>query len=267
MYGFTNDANERPLEKLLTDGGFTGIFRTIGCIGDSLSSGEFEGTDANGNKTYHDMFDYSWGQYMARMAGSKVYNFSRGGITAREYLETFADDNGFWNRAIACQAYVMALGVNDISQTLRGEAEFGDESDICLKNWRENKHTFTGCYAALIQRYREIAPDSVFFLMTIPRDGETNERTPYDDKHAQLLYRLAEMFPNTYVLDFRKFAPVYDKDFMRVYWLGGHMNPMGYMLTAKMVVSYIDYIIRHDMRAFSQVGFINTEWKNTVDVD
>ena len=36
--------NEKPLENLVTDGGFTGIFRTIGCIGDSLSSGEFEGT-------------------------------------------------------------------------------------------------------------------------------------------------------------------------------------------------------------------------------
>ena len=41
------------------------------------------------------------------------------------------------------------------------------------------------------------------------------------------------------------------------------MNPMGYLLTARMVVSYIDYIIRSDMRRFAQVGFINTPWKNT----
>ena len=33
---------EKPLDRLITDGGFCGIFRTIACIGDSLSSGEFE---------------------------------------------------------------------------------------------------------------------------------------------------------------------------------------------------------------------------------
>ena len=32
---------EKPLDRILNDGGFCGIFRTIACIGDSLSSGEF----------------------------------------------------------------------------------------------------------------------------------------------------------------------------------------------------------------------------------
>ncbi len=34
------------------------------------------------------------------------------------------------------------------------------------------------------------------------------------------------------------------------------MNPCGYMLAAKMVVSYIDYIIRHNMKDFKEVAFI-----------
>ena len=37
--------NEKPLDKLVCDGGFCGIFRSITCVGDSLSSGEFEGTN------------------------------------------------------------------------------------------------------------------------------------------------------------------------------------------------------------------------------
>ena len=50
------DQNEKPLDRLDPSGGFTAIFRTIGCIGDSLSSGEFEATDpATGGKTYHDL--------------------------------------------------------------------------------------------------------------------------------------------------------------------------------------------------------------------
>ena len=33
---------KNPLEQLAPNGGFCGIFHTIGCIGDSMSSGEFE---------------------------------------------------------------------------------------------------------------------------------------------------------------------------------------------------------------------------------
>ena len=41
----------RPLDQIRPDGGFCGIFRTIGCIGDSLSSGEFESLDESGTTT------------------------------------------------------------------------------------------------------------------------------------------------------------------------------------------------------------------------
>ena len=38
------------------------------------------------------------------------------------------------------------------------------------------------------------------------------------------------------------------------------MNPAGYKLTAVMIASYIDYIVRSDFEAFKQVGFIGTEY-------
>lgn len=79
LNAFYPDLNEKPLDRLPEDGGFCGIFRTIGCIGDSLSSGEFESMDGNGLKGYHDMYEYSWGQYLARMVGAKAYNFRAAG--------------------------------------------------------------------------------------------------------------------------------------------------------------------------------------------
>ena len=106
--------NEKPLDRLVDGYGYTSIFRKIAFIGDSLSSGEFETRDENGNPGYHDLYEYSWGQYIARKNGLTAYNFSRGGMTAVEYLDSFAENNGFWNRDKACQAYVIALGVNDI---------------------------------------------------------------------------------------------------------------------------------------------------------
>ena len=37
------------------------------------------------------------------------------------------------------------------------------------------------------------------------------------------------------------------------------MNPSGYILTAQIIDSYIDYIVRHDPEGFKNVGFINTD--------
>ena len=52
--------DEKPLDNIPADGGYTAIFRTIACVGDSLSSGEFEADNGNGGSSYHDMFEYSW---------------------------------------------------------------------------------------------------------------------------------------------------------------------------------------------------------------
>ena len=129
MKGFIAENGEKPLDNMPANGGYTGIFRTIGVIGDSLASGEFEADDGFGGKVYYDAFDYSWGQVMARIAGVTVYNFSRGGMSAKEYIESFAEEKGFWDKDKKCTAYMFALGVNDL---LNMGQEVGDISDVDL---------------------------------------------------------------------------------------------------------------------------------------
>lgn len=251
---FQNE-NERPLDKLVTDGGYTSVFRTICCVGDSLSSGEFEADNGNGGSSYHDMFEYSWGQFLARICGNKVYNFSRSGMTAKEYCESFAEYNGFWNPKYASDAYIIALGVNDLFGL---KQEVGRLSDIDFDDWHNSKQNFAGYYAEVIQRLKAIQPRAKFFLMTMPRENE-NENEELKKEHSKLLYELAERLDNTYVIDLFKYAPVYNDEFKKKFYLRGHMNPMGYLLTAKMTASYIDYIIRHNMEDFKEIGFIGTE--------
>ena len=250
---FRVQPGEQPLDRLPSDGGFCAIFRTIGCIGDSLSSGEFESTDEKGTRDFHDFYEYSWGQYIARMTGSKVYNFSRGGMSAKWYWDTYADENDFWNPDKLCQAYIIALGVND----LHSDIEIGSVADVCPEDWNRNAETFAGYYARIIQRLKSMQPQARFFLMTMPRkDNEEQAYIEKCDRHAALLREFAGMFDYTYVLDLRKHAPVYDERFRRDFYLGGHLNPMGYMLTAKMTAAYIDYIVRSAPEDFAQVGFI-----------
>lgn len=249
--------NEKPLENLVTDGGFVGIFRTIACVGDSLSSGEFESIDDNGKKHYHDLYDYSWGQYIARMAGCKVYNFSKGGMTAKQYVESFADQRGFWDKELASQAYIIALGVNDL---FNQHMPLGSIEDICLEDYTKNEPSFCGYYAAIIQRYKEIQPDAKFFFMTMPKSASEAQNKITEELLA-LLNKLTVIFSNSYVIDLYNYAPVYDAFFRERFFLGGHMNACGYILTAKMVASYIDYIIRHNMDDFKQIGFVGTPYK------
>lgn len=245
--------NEKPLDRIVTDGGFCGIFRTIGCIGDSLSSGEFESIKADGSKGYHDYYDYSWGQYIARSSGSKVYNFSRGGMTAEEFMKFFAEQSGVWSREKLCQAYIIALGVNDIIYQNR---ELGSIADICIDDYEKNEHTFAGYYAQIIQKIKKLQPRAKIFLVSIPAYAtEDNERRK---KVRDLLEEFTKIFNRTYLIDLYTYAPVHDEQYIATFW-HGHMTPTGYILTARMIESYIDYIIRKNPKDFNQVGFIGTE--------
>lgn len=241
--------NANPLGTLVANGGFTGIFRTIGCIGDSLSSGEFQSTAENGNYNYHDMYDYSWGQYIAREAGCKVFNFSKGGMSARWFNDSFENECGVWEEENKCQAYIIALGVNDVFNDDQTVGEVGDceKPDYSAKNL-----TFAGEYEKIIKKIKTFQPKARIFLMTPPRGRK-------DEKAAEiqaLLYSFAQAYEFTYVIDLFKYAPVYDDEFKSMYFLAGHMNPMGYMLTARYVMTYIDYIIRTNSEDFKQVPFI-----------
>lgn len=249
------DANEKPLDRLIETYSNTAIFRTVAFIGDSLSSGEFETHGKDGVTGYHDMFEYSWGQYIARKNGLKAYNFSRGGMTARQYIQSFAQENGLWDPEKACQAYVIALGVNDI---LNENREIGSLEDIDAEDCSKNKPTFIGYYAAIVSRYKQICPDAKFFFVTFPK-GDSPEQEVKAQGMVKALYDLAGYFDHSYVIDLYQYGPVHDRKFKEKYYLYGHLNPSGYILTAKIIDSYIDYIVRHHPAEFKSTAFINTD--------
>lgn len=246
FYSF--DENEKPLETMPQGGGYCGILERVGCIGDSLASGEFESIDENGVKSYHDMFYHSWGQYMARECGFEALNFSRGGMTAKEYIESFGDARGFFAPELACKAYIVALGVNDL---MNARQAVGRPSDDV------NSGSFAGYFAELIRRYKKISPDAKFFFVTMPKYGDAGDTIRAEQ--AALMRDFAKYFDNSYVIDLFEHAPIYDKAFHEKFFMGGHMSPCGYRLTASMFISYIDYIIRHNMNDFKQMGFIGTK--------
>lgn len=254
QYGNTNN----PLSKIISDGGYTAIFRTVAVIGDSLSSGEHESFD--GKRTdYHDYYEYSWGQYMARKCGMQVYNFSCGGLTAKEYIN-YSHYNKSYMPEKACQAYIIALGRNDIHQWDKYENGFGSMEDVDFENPDNNKDSFVGHYVKIIQKYRQIQPKCRIFVVTMPVSvGDKGLIDEKCDRHAEFLRALPNYFEYLYVIDLRKYAPLHDDDFISTYYCGGHLNAMGYLYTANQMCTYIDYIIRNNPKDFTQVAFIGKD--------
>lgn len=248
--------NEKPLENLVGGYSNTAIFRKIAFIGDSLSSGEFETVAADGSRGYHDLYEYSWGQYIARKNGLTAYNFSKGGMTTRWYVNCFAEENGFWDKDKACQAYIIALGANDL---VYQNMQTGEAEDITTTELTRES-PFISYYAEIIRRYKQISPDAKFFFVTFPNEGERTDKVKTEGM-VNALYALAEHFDNSYVIDLYKYGPIYDDAFRQKYFLHGHMSPMGYIFTANLIDSYIDYIVRANPDDFKNVGFIGTDIK------
>ena len=254
---YYGNPSEKPLDNLVCDGGFCKIFRTIGCIGDSLSSGEFESKDSEGVVGYHDFYEYSWGQFMARTLGSKVYNFSRGGMTAKEFVESFCDKCGVYDYDKLCQCYIIALGVNDITRGYKT----GNPNEINISDKKPEDESILGYISYIMRVLKSKTPDSKFFLVTIPYSPDApEEKIKKEDELAEAIRKFSEKTKNTYVIDLRKYAPAFDEKFKSTFFKG-HMTPAGYVVFAQMIMSYIDYIIRNNHEDFSQVGFIGTPYK------
>ncbi len=79
---------DNPLKNLVFDAGLMLVFRQIGCIGDSLSSGELEYDKGNNATGYWDCYEYSWGKQIERFTGIEMTNFSHGGLTAYDLLKS-----------------------------------------------------------------------------------------------------------------------------------------------------------------------------------
>ena len=225
------------------------IFRTVAFIGDSMSSGEIVSRDSNGNNQYNDYFEYSWGQFMARKFGFVGYNFSRGGMTCREFLADFGDRNRCFAPERAAQAYFVALGINDVNRGV----QVGTWAD------RENFETFSGQLTALIARYRKIQPRAVFFLVTMPRGDDSKELREKKAAHRALLHEISAREKNIYVIDLFEYAPEHDEAFKRRHYMNGHLTAAGYLLTAEQISRLANQIIYERMEEFRMSGFIGTD--------
>lgn len=178
-------------------------------------------------------------------------NFTRGGMTAKEYNESWADEHDFYNPKYKSQAYIIALGVNDI---LNLKGELGNIKDIDINNYNNNKDTFAGQYGKIIQKYKAINKDAKFFLVTMPKDCRDSDKDKVDKKaFKELLKQMCELFTNTYLVDLYERLE-YTFEMNKQYFMHGHLNPMGYVFTADVIDQLIDENVANNVDEFKLVG-------------
>lgn len=246
--------DEKPLDNIKQDCGFSCVFKSVGVIGDSLASGEFESHSVDGTIEYHDMYEYSWPSILERITGTKYNNYSRGGMTAKEYFDSWANINDFWKWN---QAYIIALGNND---TFVFHHPLGKVSDINLKDPDKNADTFYGNLGKIISKIKTIEKNARIFIVSPLLRGEL-----IDDQIKEIgkgLSEITKLFSFTYYIDLINYGPIYDKKMRDTFAMGFHPNCMGYYAYALMIGNYIDYIIRKNPKDFFEIPFIGTNFKN-----
>ena len=99
-------------------------------------------------------------------------------------------------------------------------------------------------------------PRAKIFMVSIPQNA--NDIDPLRKELRDVLDGFTKIFDRTYLIDLYTYAPVNDDEYKKKYRLG-HLTPAGYVITARMIESYIDYIIRKNPLDFNQVAFIGTD--------
>lgn len=244
-----------PLNPIKETPGFAALFTSVGVVGDSLSSGAHNykknGVVTPGPNNY----EFSWAQYMARLCGTDVYNLSTSGANAKTWCQDISSERG-WGYAQnhPFDTYIIALGVNATSLTDVGNLDI----DVDMDDYNNNADTFAGWMAGIIQRLKTVRPKAKFFVVTDPRANNPE----FKDREqrlaqAEVVRQLAVKFDNVFVIDLLRYGYRVDKQFMQSgFWLYSHGTAAGYLLSAYTIMSYIDWIVRHNLKSFNDLAFI-----------
>lgn len=224
-------------------------FLKIGCIGDSLASGESVYKKEDGSTGYADLYDHSWGQFLARRYGIKCVNFSAGGLSTRSWLTHSRGWSLAQQEENLCNAYIIGLGQNDIGKL--GADYLGTIDDIDLDNYENNADTYYGNYGKIIQLVKTLQPRAKFFLLTDPLVTGFNEA----------IIEIANKMPDCYLIDLTKYSDMYKSDgYFRKNNRGGHYNSVAYNYMGKLIGEEISKYMYDNPDEFNQIEFIGTDY-------
>ena len=199
---FVNDES-RPVT-------FYTLFPKMAVIGDSLSSGAMY---VNGG--YNDFYGNSWLSMIARQTGSKRNHFSRGGLTAKAWIENYET---ILNDSEVADIYYIALGTNDEYLNLY---PLGNITDTAGTN------SFVGYYKYIINVIRTKAPNAAIMCVSL----YNNQAGP--TQYSNMIQSITNLYNNVYYVNFIGNSDITTDT--EGYAAHSHFNTMGYLYVANVI--------------------------------
>lgn len=208
------------------------MFRNIGIIGDSLSSGEIAYSNETGNY-YVDRFDSSWLSIIGRNNGVNVLHYSQGGMTAKAWLENAGDKKANLLADESKNAYFIALGTNDISESY----PLGNVSDALSTN------SFVGYLKNIINVVHTKAPNAVVFLVS------TYNNSVNGISYSNMISEIANLYDYCFFVDFVNHTDI-STSTGGVWSNLGHFTSIGYVKVAKIIEKLLNKIVDENKNYF-----------------
>ena len=211
---------------------YTVFFPKMAVIGDSLSSGALYY-----NGAYNNRYGDSWLSFIAQHSGSKRNHYSVGGLTAKSWLDNYADKLLSDPNA---DIYYIALGTNDAWQE---PYPMGSAEDAAGTN------TFAGWYKRIIETVRGKAPNAAIICISLYKNNPT---------WNSLINQIADLYSNTYYIDFAGNSDI-DTDTGGIYSAGSHFTTIGYKYVANVILKQLNSIISKNIANFAFYGYANMQ--------
>lgn len=223
---------DNPLTAKPQEDSLLSRYKTMGGIGDSLSSGEIVSLNPDGSRKYTDYYEHSWGQYLAGKTGIHFTNYSVGGLTTKTWYEAYANTDEF----LSCpqEIYTIGLGCNDANAIENGTMRIGTLAD--LKN---DTDSFVGWYGRIIRLIQKVQPEALIIVITDPM------ATPLGMILNDYIRKISGEFANVFVMDLERYAAeLYDETMLtrEGLWYLGHMTAKGYEYAADIMRLYFERI-------------------------
>lgn len=245
--GVVNEGNVdmslyKKTNELVTNFELIGAFSRVGVIGDSLSVGHiYNKSTASASKRN---LNYSWVQYISKMTGQDWINYGESGLTSKTWFES---KNGYslLSSDENCQAYIIALGVND-----RGDLTVGTSEDINLTDSSNNNDTFYGWYGKIIQELQKKKNDCKIFVFTIPY--------PYENTSFNEAIRdMANIFDGIYIVDLQaNYNNYFTSGIIAKDFIGNHYTAIGYKAIASVNMKAMNDVMENNFEDFQDIAFI-----------
>ena len=270
------------------------VFRTIGIIGDSYSSGSIYYWNNSQHTSYTGLANQnslSWGKQLGRIYGDSdksrnVMIYAQGGWTAKEWFTESGSGKSWskFNRDIqprntttgeggrAKDLYILAFGINDYREIVIDNSSdpsytWGDVNNIknysnitnsgATNYYLNAPNTFFGVHNKIIRNIKKWSPDSIIVMLSYLRNDQEYEPNAKSTTNKKL-QAIANEFSNDVVFINVDDDPFFSSDFYTKYaYINHHPTAIGYAGMATAIARLIGKAMRQHPEKFLTVGKIS----------